>query len=76
MTRAALQGLGLIQNIDIAIHQHLADGRLIPVLPEWTHTQAGFYLYTPTREQMPSKVRALLDFLTEKRETILLACPV
>ena len=70
MTRAALQGLGLIQNIDIAIQRYLADGRLIRVLREWTHTQAGFYLYTPTREQMPSKVRALLDFLTEKRGTI------
>ena len=73
MTRAALQGLGLIQHIDIAIHRYLADGRLMRVLREWTHTQAGFYLYTPTREQMPSKVRALLDFLVEKRETIVLA---
>ena len=72
MTRAALQGLGLIQHIDIAIHRYLADGRLVRVLREWTHTQAGFYLYTPTREQMPSKVRALLDFLTEKREAIVL----
>ena len=34
MTRAALQGLGLMQNIDIAIHQHLADGRLVRVLRE------------------------------------------
>lgn len=73
MTRAALAGLGLIQNIDIAIHRYLADGRLIRVLREWTHTQAGFYLYMPTREQMPAKMRALLDFLVEKRETIVLA---
>ena len=73
MTRAALQGLGLMQNIDIAIHQHLADGRLVRVLREWTHMQAGFYLYTPTREQMPAKVRALLDFLVEKRAEIVLA---
>ena len=72
MTRAALQSLGLIQNIDIAIHSYLADGRLVRVLRDWTHTQAGFYLYTPTREQMPSKVRALLDFLVEKREAIVL----
>ncbi len=72
MTRAALQSLGLIQNIDIAIHPYLADGRLVRALREWTHTQAGFYLYTPTREQMPSKVRALLDFLVEKRQAIVL----
>jgi len=73
MTRAALQDLGLIQHIDIAIHRYLADGRLVRALREWTHAQAGFYLYTPTREQMPSKVRALLDFLVEKREAIVLA---
>ena len=72
MTRAALQGLGLIQHIDIGIHQHLVDGSLVRVLREWMHTQAGFYLYTPTREQMPAKVRALLDFLVEKRDEILL----
>lgn len=39
---------------------------------EWTYTQAGFYLYTPTREQMPAKVRALFDFLVDKRDEILL----
>lgn len=72
MTRAALQGLGLIQNIDIAIQAPLADGRLIRVLRDWTHTQAGFHLYVPTREQMPPKVRALLDFLVEKRDAIAL----
>lgn len=70
MTRAALQGLGLIQNIDIAIHEYLKDGRLVRVLRDWAHMQAGFYLYTPTREQMPSKVRAFLDFLVEKRDSI------
>ncbi len=72
MARAALQGLGLIQHIDIAIRHELADGRLLRVLRDWTHTQAGFYLYTPSREQMPAKVRALLDFMVEKRETIVL----
>ena len=43
---------------------------LVPVLKNWTHTQAGFYLYVPTREHMPPKVRALMDFLIEKRDEI------
>lgn len=67
MTRAAVAGLGLIQNIDIAIREHLRDGSLVPVLTDWTHTQAGFHLYVPTRDQMPAKMRALMDFLIEKR---------
>lgn len=73
MTRAAIQGSGLIQNIDIAIQEPLADGRLVRVLQSWTHTQAGFHLYVPTRQQMPSKVRALLDFLVAKRDAIVLS---
>lgn len=67
MTRAAIAGLGLIQNIDVAIREHLRDGTLVPILTDWTHTQAGFHLYVPTRDQMPAKMRALMDFLIEKR---------
>ena len=68
MTRAALQGIGLIQNIDIGIRTELADGRLVQVLKNWRRTMAGFYLYAPSREHMPPKLRALIDFLVEKRE--------
>ncbi|MBT2333114.1 LysR family transcriptional regulator [Variovorax paradoxus] len=70
MTGAALQGLGLIQIVDLAVQQFLTDGRLVRVLRDWTHRHDGFYLYAPSRDQMPSKVRALLDFLIEKREAI------
>ncbi|TBU77192.1 LysR family transcriptional regulator [Phytopseudomonas daroniae] len=70
MTRAAVQGVGLIQHVDIAIQQHLADGRLVQVLRDWAYNQDGFYLYSPSREQMPSKVRVLLDFLKEKRDVM------
>ena len=73
MARAAVAGVGLIQTIDIDIHEQLRDGSLVPVLKDWTHTQAGFHLYVPTREQMPPKVRALLDFLVEKRDEIRLS---
>lgn len=70
MTRATLQGIGLSQHLDLSIRQQLADGSLVQVLTDWTHRHAGFYLYTPSRQQMPSKVRALLDFLKEKRAEI------
>lgn len=70
MINAALQGVGLIQHLDIAIKPLLVDGRLVRVLQEWVHKLPGFYLYAPSREQMPAKVRALYDFLLEKREFI------
>jgi DNA-binding transcriptional LysR family regulator len=70
MTRAALQGLGLIQLIDIAVRQAVAEGRLVRVLEDWAHHHAGFHLYVPSREQMPAKTRVLIDFLVEKRDTM------
>lgn len=70
MIRAALQGAGLMQHIDIAVRQHLESGALVRVLQPWCKPFAGFYIYAPTRAQMPAKVRALIDFLVEKRKVM------
>jgi DNA-binding transcriptional LysR family regulator len=66
MLRAALQGVGLVQHLDLSVRQHLADGSLIRVLEPWCKPFPGFYLYVPSRAQMPAKTRALMDFLIEK----------
>lgn len=67
MIRAALLGTGLVQHLDIAVRRHVSDGSLIRVLRPWCKPFAGFYLYIPSRDRMPPKVRALTDFLVEKR---------
>lgn len=69
MLRAALQGVGLIQHIDVAVRHSMDKGELVRVLRDWCPPFAGFYLYAPSREQMPLKLRAFLDFLVEKRNT-------
>ncbi|MCB2021657.1 MAG: LysR family transcriptional regulator [Burkholderiaceae bacterium] len=71
MIRAALQGVGLVQHLELALRPWLADGQLVRVLQAWCQPFPGLYLYAPTREQMPLKVRALIDFLVEKREAML-----
>lgn len=68
MLNAALQGVGLIKYLDICVRQHLADGRLVRVLAAWCRPFPGFYLYVPSRAQMPAKTRALMDFLIQRRE--------
>lgn len=70
MLRAALQGVGLVQHIDLCVRRHLVDGSLRRVLAPWCPPFPGFYLYVPSREQMPAKIRALIDFLVEKREQL------
>lgn len=70
MLRAALQGMGLVQHLSLSVRQHLADGSLVRVLAPWCRPFPGFYLYVPSRAQMPAKIRALMDFLTEQREIL------
>ncbi|WP_148715707.1 LysR family transcriptional regulator [Chitinolyticbacter meiyuanensis] len=67
MLNAALQGVGLIKYLDLCVRQHLTDGRLVRVLAPWCRPFPGFYLYVPSRAQMPAKTRALMDFLIEQR---------
>lgn len=67
MIRAALQGAGVVQHIDLAVRKHMAEGTLTRVLQPWCKPFAGFYLYVPVRDQMSPKVRVLMDFLVEKR---------
>ena len=70
MIRVALQNAGLVQHIDITVREHLESGALVQVQTQRCKPFAGFYIYAPTRAQMPAKVRALVDFLVEKREAL------
>ena len=70
MLRAAVQGVGLVQHIDLCVRQQLADGSLKRVLTRWCRPFPGFYLYVPSRAQMPAKTRALMDFLIHKRQAL------
>jgi cyanophycin synthetase len=70
LNRDPRRGIGyqkLMQIVDIAIQRPLAEGRLVRVLHDWTYHHAAFCLYVSSREQMPAKMRALIDFLVEKR---------
>jgi DNA-binding transcriptional LysR family regulator len=65
---AAIAGAGLAQHLDANVKAEIDAGRLVRVLAAWSKPFAGFHLYVPSRDHMPAKVRALLDFLIEKRE--------
>lgn len=67
MLRMALQGVGLVMHIEPAVRAHLADGSLIRVLEHWCPPMPGFNLYMPSRAHMPMKMRAFIDFFSEKR---------
>lgn len=58
----ALQGLGIACLPDFAIREPLADGRLVPLLPELDRTGV-FHVLWPASKHPSPKVRALVDFL-------------
>ncbi|WP_218761721.1 LysR family transcriptional regulator [Vibrio parahaemolyticus] len=67
MLQAAIQGVGLIKHIDLWVLKYLEEGKLERVFADWCKPFPGFYLYIPSRENMPKKIRVLMDFLIEKR---------
>lgn len=63
MVRAAEDGLGLAYVYEQAAATALAAGRLQTVLDDWRPPEPGFFLYYPSRRQVPAGLRAFIDFL-------------
>ena len=55
---SALSGLGLAYLPDDVVRQHVAAGRLVQVLADWSPVMTGYHLYYPNRQ--PSAAFALL----------------
>jgi len=64
--RAALDGIGLAYTLDAYVAPHVASGRLVRLLPDWSPRFPGFQLYHPGRIGMPPKLRAFVDFIRER----------
>ena len=61
--RAALDGVALARVPRHTVESHLADQTLVAVLEDWRPRSVGFYLYYPSRRQMPAALQALVDML-------------
>ena len=60
---AAFEGIALHYAVEPLVRAALADGRLESVLDAFLPPYEGFYLYYPSRLQMPPKLRVFIDFL-------------
>ncbi|XXY12244.1 LysR substrate-binding domain-containing protein [Sorangium sp. So ce185] len=60
---ACLAGQGIAQVIELYVREHLADGRLVQVLPEWAEETYPLYAYHHSAQLMSVKVRAFLEFV-------------
>jgi DNA-binding transcriptional LysR family regulator len=61
--RAALDGVGIARLPLSRIDVDTARKRLVPLLQDWAPRSVGFYLYYPSRRQVPAALKAFVDFI-------------
>jgi len=65
LVRGALEGVGIAYVLDEHVREYVEAGALTRVLARWSPKFPGFYLYYPSRRQIPPPLRAFIDFLRE-----------
>ena len=63
MLEAALDGLGIAYVFEEQVTSHVAAGRLVRLLSDWTPSFPGFFFYYPSRRQQPPALTAFLNAL-------------
>ena len=66
MLEAALDGAGLAYVFEQQAEQLIAKRKLVRVLADWCPAYPGFFLYYPSRRQVPAALRAFIDFSRAK----------
>ncbi|UFZ06742.1 LysR family transcriptional regulator [Bradyrhizobium ontarionense] len=67
LLNAALDSVGVAYLVEPMIQPHLAEGRLVRLLPDWSYTTPGLFLYHPSRRQPPMPLQVFLDFVKRWR---------
>lgn len=67
MMAMAAAGAGLTYGTHAALAPWIATGQLCQVLEDWTTIGEGYYIYYPSRRQVPAGLRLLIDTICEIR---------
>ena len=73
--QAIRAGLGIGQYIRYGAEEPFSD-EITPVLPQWTVGDFDLNIVYPSREYLPRRVRAVIDFFVEERNTKMGQCEV
>lgn len=65
MVDAALAGIGIAWVTQSRVAEHLADGRLVRVLPEWEQAFDSLCLYYPANRHPPAALRLFVEAVRE-----------
>lgn len=66
LAAAAVQGVGIVLEPDFIVSSELRKGTLVPLLESFRTLSSPIYALYPTRRYLPAKVRAFVDFLSER----------
>jgi DNA-binding transcriptional LysR family regulator len=72
--RAVLDGHGLAQMPGYQIHEHLARDELVIALKRHVPDDRGHYICYLSRQHMPSRIRAFVDFMTDEIRGLDIVC--
>ena len=62
VVEAAVRGIGIARLYSLGVATPLVEGRLVPLLSDWTSARQPVHALYPRREYPPAKVRAFLDY--------------
>jgi DNA-binding transcriptional LysR family regulator len=63
MVRAVLDGIGIGYTIESHVAAHIAQGRLMPLLTDWSAGLHSYYLYYSGRRHLPAPLKVFISFL-------------
>ena len=66
LLHAAIEGVGVVKLPSMVVDEHVASGRLVNLVPEWTARSGIVYAAFPTRRDLLPSVRSLIDFLASE----------
>jgi DNA-binding transcriptional LysR family regulator len=64
-----LAGLAIGEFPEFIVVDHVRNGRLVPILTDWTLPRGGMYFVTPSARTRPAKVEALAAFFAQHLST-------
>lgn len=64
--RAALDGQGIAQLAAYQASDPLRSGQLLPCLGQYAPDEGGHYISYLTRQQLPSRIRVFIDYMTSR----------
>jgi LysR family transcriptional regulator for bpeEF and oprC len=63
--QAGLAGLGVIQMTDYLLLQHVAAGRMVQLLPDWTSDPLPVHIVYPQNRHLSAKVRVFVEWVSD-----------